>query len=204
MVSHAPARGQEQCASAVRPRRPKSGRLIEEALRLYPPIVAISRAAHEAEERPDVFDPTRFLEAARERIDRFAYLPFGVGPRVCIGAAFALHEATLGLLMAYWSAAAPPRAPRRRIRMAILGRNVETWQLLNVINDLEARISSLERGWQEPGDVRTISVGDASLVMKKDGTIELRGKDITIRASGRIDIRAAGDLALKGSKTIQN
>jgi cytochrome P450 len=48
-------------------------------------------------ERPDVFDPTRFLEAARERIDRFAYLPFGVGPRVCIGAAFALQEATLVL-----------------------------------------------------------------------------------------------------------
>jgi cytochrome P450 len=46
---------------------------------------------------PDVFDPTRFLPGARETIDRFAYLPFGAGPRICIGATFALQEATLVL-----------------------------------------------------------------------------------------------------------
>ncbi|HYU11904.1 MAG TPA: cytochrome P450, partial [Stellaceae bacterium] len=45
---------------------------------------------------PDVFDPTRFLPGAPPP-DRFAYLPFGVGPRVCIGAQFALTEATLVL-----------------------------------------------------------------------------------------------------------
>src|SRR5262249_58868945 len=44
---------------------------------------------------PDVFDPTRFLPGARETIDRFGYLPFGAGPRICIGAIFALQEATL-------------------------------------------------------------------------------------------------------------
>ena len=46
---------------------------------------------------PDLFDPTRFLGPVRERIDRYAYLPFGAGPRICIGAAFALQEATLTL-----------------------------------------------------------------------------------------------------------
>src|SRR5204862_627375 len=46
--------------------------------------------------RPDVFDPTRFLPGAPAP-DRFAYLPFGIGPRVCIGAQFALTEATLVL-----------------------------------------------------------------------------------------------------------
>jgi type VI secretion system secreted protein VgrG len=40
--------------------------------------------------------------------------------------------------------------------------------------------------------------------MKKDGTIELRGKDIAIRASGRIEIKAATDLVLKGSRTVEN
>jgi hypothetical protein len=87
--------------------------------------------------------------------------------------------------------------------MAILGNNVEMWQLLNVISDLEARIASLERreGLQ---DLKAINVGDASLVMKKDGTIELRGKDIAIRASGRIEIKAATDLVLKGSRTVEN
>lgn len=98
--------------------------VIDEANRLYPPIGAISRQAlgpdtlaGEAIERgtmvviatyvlhrhrtlwvkPDVFDPARFLPGAREAIDRFAYLPFGVGPRICIGAPFALQEATIVL-----------------------------------------------------------------------------------------------------------
>ncbi len=98
--------------------------VIDEALRLYPPIVAISRAACGADElaghkitrgtivvvapyvlhrhrllweRPDEFDPERFLEGARTRMDRFSYLPFGVGARTCIGNAFALQEATLAL-----------------------------------------------------------------------------------------------------------
>ena len=48
-------------------------------------------------ERPDVFDPERFLGSAGAAIDRFTYLPFGAGPRKCIGSTFALQEATLVL-----------------------------------------------------------------------------------------------------------
>jgi hypothetical protein len=40
---------------------------------------------------PDAFDPNHFLDGARERIDRFAYLPFGVGPHV----AWPVHRVTL-------------------------------------------------------------------------------------------------------------
>jgi cytochrome P450 len=96
--------------------------VIEEAMRLYPPVASMSRQAlgpddlvgrrirkgsivivsqwvlhrHRALwQDPDHFDPTRFLPGEREKIDRFAYLPFGVGPRVCIGAAFALQEASI-------------------------------------------------------------------------------------------------------------
>jgi cytochrome P450 len=46
-------------------------------------------------DRPDAFDPRRFLGDARATIDRFAYLPFGPGARKCIGSTFALQEATL-------------------------------------------------------------------------------------------------------------
>jgi cytochrome P450 len=97
---------------------------IEEAIRLYPPIAAISRVAIGADaiagepvkrgslvviapyvlhrhrllwDDPDVFEPGRFLGEARKNIDRFAYLPFGAGRRTCIGSAFALQEATLVL-----------------------------------------------------------------------------------------------------------
>jgi len=49
-------------------------------------------------QRPDLFDPDRFVaEDARESL-RQAYLPFGMGPRVCLGAAFALQEAVLILI----------------------------------------------------------------------------------------------------------
>jgi cytochrome P450 len=45
---------------------------------------------------PDAFDPSRFLPDAPPP-SRFTYLPFGAGPRVCVGAQFALAEATLAL-----------------------------------------------------------------------------------------------------------
>jgi cytochrome P450 len=100
--------------------------VIEEAIRLYPPIAAISRVALGEDnlngervrpgslivispyvlhrhrllwDSPDTFDPQRFLGSARAEIDRFAYLPFGTGPRKCIGSTFALQEATLVLAM---------------------------------------------------------------------------------------------------------
>ena len=46
-------------------------------------------------ERPDEFDPNRFLGENRMRVNRYAYLPFGAGPRICLGATFALQEATI-------------------------------------------------------------------------------------------------------------
>ena len=45
---------------------------------------------------PNAFIPQRFMSPAPAP-DRFAYLPFGVGARICIGAHFALVEATLAL-----------------------------------------------------------------------------------------------------------
>jgi cytochrome P450 len=48
---------------------------------------------------PDQFRPERFLPGARESIPRYAYLPFGAGPRVCIGQQFAMVEAVIVLAM---------------------------------------------------------------------------------------------------------
>jgi cytochrome P450 len=94
--------------------------VVEEALRLYPPLAAISRVARSGDElagtpirrgamiviapyvlhrhrllwkEPELFDPARFLPPVRARIDRYVYMPFGAGPRGCIGSIFALQEA---------------------------------------------------------------------------------------------------------------
>jgi len=97
--------------------------VVQEALRLYPPAFTLARQAHRADtaagiaipagavvmiapwvlhrhrrlwDQPERFDPERFLPGAPPP-ERCAYLPFGMGPRVCIGAQFALTEATLVL-----------------------------------------------------------------------------------------------------------
>ncbi len=98
--------------------------VLDEAIRLYPPVPYMSRTPI-ADDRignlkiprgsyvaivpyilhrhrtlwdePDAFVPERFLPENRGRIDRFAYLPFGAGPRVCIGASFSIQEAMIVL-----------------------------------------------------------------------------------------------------------
>jgi type VI secretion system secreted protein VgrG len=40
--------------------------------------------------------------------------------------------------------------------------------------------------------------------LKKDGTITIKGKNVTVEGSGKITVKASGDLVLKGSKIAQN
>jgi type VI secretion system secreted protein VgrG len=53
-------------------------------------------------------------------------------------------------------------------------------------------------------DSITLTTGSASITMKKDGTITIKGKDITIDGSGKINIKASSDVVVKGSKILQN
>ena len=56
----------------------------------------------------------------------------------------------------------------------------------------------------DAGDEIVIKTGDASITMKKDGTIILKGKDVSITASGKINANASGDVTIKGSKVSTN
>lgn len=103
---------------------PHTRAAFEESMRLYPPAPSLNRTALQADsvgdlkipagstvlvmpwlihrhellwDRPDHFIPDRFMPENREAIDRYQYLPFGVGPRICIGASFALQEAVIAL-----------------------------------------------------------------------------------------------------------
>jgi type VI secretion system secreted protein VgrG len=53
-------------------------------------------------------------------------------------------------------------------------------------------------------DSISITTGSASITMKKDGTITIKGKDITIDGSGKINVKASNDIVMKGSKILQN
>ena len=54
------------------------------------------------------------------------------------------------------------------------------------------------------GESVTITTGSASIMMKKDGTVFIKGKDITIEGSGAINVKASKDIVMKGSKILQN
>jgi type VI secretion system secreted protein VgrG len=56
----------------------------------------------------------------------------------------------------------------------------------------------------DAGDEIQIKTGSASITMKKDGTIAIKGKDITITGSGKITMKASSDLTLKGSQIKEN
>lgn len=114
--------------------------ILDETLRLYPPAGFLSRTAREPDQilgtdiyvgdtvtvpvyaihrhqklwtAPDAFRPGRWLDHPQP--DRYTYLPFGDGPRICIGARFALQEAMIilsTLLARYRFAAVPGRSPK--------------------------------------------------------------------------------------------
>lgn len=105
---------------------PYTDRVLKEAMRLYPPAWTIGREAAEDFElggvhipkgaqimmsqwvvhrdprwfpNPEGFDPDRWEPERAKALPRFAYFPFGAGPRICIGSHFAMMEATLILAM---------------------------------------------------------------------------------------------------------
>jgi cytochrome P450 len=69
------------------------GRAVKAGTSVLMPIYAIHRHARRWDD-PDVFDPDRFSPEREAQIPRYQYMPFGAGPRICIGMTFAMLEAT--------------------------------------------------------------------------------------------------------------
>ncbi len=119
------AAGEED--AALPERLPLLRRILDEAMRIYPPVPRFDRQAAEADilvgerveagdivslwpwlihrhkalwDDPDAFDPERMRPEAKAGRHRFQYLPFGGGPRLCVGARFATIEALT--VLAHW------------------------------------------------------------------------------------------------------
>ncbi|WP_052134502.1 cytochrome P450 [Sphingomonas sp. 37zxx] len=130
-------------------RLPRLRAVLDESLRLYPPAPRLDREAmaddelagrpvrrgdlisiwpyvlhrhHALWSEPDAFDPQRFAPDRRLAMHRYQYLPFGAGPRVCVGARFAIVEALI--VLAHWLTArrftlrpGPPPVPVGRVTL---------------------------------------------------------------------------------------
>jgi cytochrome P450 len=104
------------------PRLPYTEMVVKESMRLYPPAYAMARMARQDCEiagyrvhagsslvmsqwvmhrdpryyqEPETFNPDRWAGDLAKRLPKFAYFPFGGGPRLCIGAPFAMMETVL-------------------------------------------------------------------------------------------------------------
>jgi cytochrome P450 len=135
--------GQAAPTMADLPKMPLLSRVVHETLRLYPSAWGFDRVAVEPDEiggvriepgdfillvpwalhrdpklweNPEGFDPDRFLPEAVERRHKYAFLPFGGGPRICIGNQLALVESQLVLAMIVREFA-PSLAPGHRLRL---------------------------------------------------------------------------------------
>jgi cytochrome P450 len=111
-------------------RVPYLRQILDEALRLYPPAPRFDREAEGDDflgnvlvnkgdlvslwpwvihrhrklwSNPDAFNPDRFEPSAKAQLHKFQYIPFGGGPRVCVGMRFAIVEALI--ILTHWLAA---------------------------------------------------------------------------------------------------
>ena len=149
LAAEADAALQAGVDSELPDRLPLLRAVVDETLRLYPPVPRFDREAvaadrlgeHEVRpgdlvsiwpwiiqrhkklwDEPDAFDPGRFAANRKHNRHRFQYLPFGAGPRTCVGARFSLAEALtiLAIWIRQWRVVALPGRPVRPSGMVTL------------------------------------------------------------------------------------
>ncbi|KAL3280424.1 hypothetical protein HHI36_017906 [Cryptolaemus montrouzieri] len=76
---------------------PGTDLIIEKGVRIVIPVYGIQRDP-DYYPNPEIFDPERFSEENKNNRNEFTYMPFGYGPRLCIGMRFGIMESKVGLI----------------------------------------------------------------------------------------------------------
>jgi type VI secretion system secreted protein VgrG len=73
---------------------------------------------------------------------------------------------------------------------------------INVAEDMSIKVGKKMK--IDVGDELVISVGKSTMTLKKDGTFQINGKDVDIKASGKMNVKATSKIIVKGSKVQMN
>ena len=96
------------------------------------------------------------------------------------------------------------RAERTLDQLPTMPAAQQTRELVAVVRALCRSISRLHQMIPPSNDEITLKTGSASLRMKKDGSIAIKGSDVAIESSGKMNIKSSGALRLMGPKVAQN
>jgi hypothetical protein len=77
-------------------------------------------------------------------------------------------------------------------------------QIAKALQVLRREVEWLEGNITVRHNEITLKMGDASIVLKADGSIDIRSTNITVESSGRTTVKASDDLTLKGARVLNN
>lgn len=129
--------------------------------------------------------------------------------RTAVGSAYVVNvgggmRTTVGTGMSLIAGTALNMTANREISLATRAFEVAAAVSIDLDSSRDFEIASGKTLVVKAADSIMLDAGSAALNLRKDGSVDLKGKDVTIRASGKINATASSDVVIKGSKIKQN
>lgn len=136
-------------------------------------------------------------------------LTVGSNFRTSVGSAYVVNvgnavRTTAGTSIGIIAGTALSMNANREISLATRAFEVAAAVSIDLDSSKDFEIASGKALVVKVADSILLDTGSAELNLKKDGSVDLKGKDVTIKASGKINATASSDVVIKGSKIKQN
>lgn len=136
-------------------------------------------------------------------------LTVGSNFRTAVGSAYVVNvgagmRTTAGTSIGVFAGTALIMNANREISLATRAFEVAAAVSIDLDSSKDFEIASGKSLAVKAADAILLDAGSAELDLKKDGSVDLKGKDVSIRASGKINVTASSDVVIKGSKIKQN